>query len=232
MANAKKKKVLSYLQALNRRFGHLTHPEFVPPPTSADASAALAVSRKNSEIVAGAVLGLHGPPQQGIDAARKLMGICVDWNEVRVCNSAFLVQALGRDARAEERIALLQRFLEAYFLRERNLNLDSLVNLRGPERRQFISNLEVFSREELAAVLLSCFGHTVFPPSEVIHEVAKENGLITEKTTVLQMAKQFESFLDAQGMLELYSHLYSLAQQPSKPTKSKKSKKKAKATKK
>lgn len=213
MAESKKKKVESLLKSLNRKFGKVTRPEFLPPPSSADAAAAMAVAKKNSEIIAGGVLGLHGPPHEGQEAARRLMNICVDWNETRVANAPTLIRALGRDPRAEERIAVLQRFLEAFFLRQRNLHLDVLVNMRPAERRQFLSNLEVFDREELAAVLLTCFGHPVFPPAEAILQISKEQGLVPERTTKLQMAKKFETMLDEESVLALYSHLYALAQQ-------------------
>ncbi|MCZ7647882.1 MAG: hypothetical protein M5U26_21930 [Planctomycetota bacterium] len=215
-------KLLNFVQTYNRRFGKVKRMEFMPPPSSADMDAAFQVATKNSEIVAGAVLGLHGPPQEGLDAARKLMSQYVDWNEVRVSGVEAAAQVLGRDARAEERIALLQRFLEVYFLRQRNMNLDYLVALKPNDRKQFISNLEVFDREELPALLLTCFGHLAFPPSDMLHAVAMEHGLIRKKTTVLQMAREFQKGLDEETMLSLYSHLYALARSPEKPAKARK----------
>jgi endonuclease III len=213
MADALKNKVKSLLQTLDRRFGRYRPPTFLPPPSSADASAALAVASKNCELVIGAVLGLHGPPQTGFDAARKLMTYYVDWNEVRVSNPAILVRMLGRDQQGQERIALLQRFLEAFFLRQRNLNLDCMVPMRPAERRQFLQDLEVFSREELAALLLTCFGMEMFPPSDALHRVSQRCGLIRSKTTVLQMAKECEDKLEVDQMLDLYSGLYGIATQ-------------------
>jgi len=159
------------------------------------------------------VLGLHGPPQAGFESARKLMTLYVDWNEVRVSNPALLVKLLGKDARGAERIALLQRFLEAFFLRQRNLHLDCLVPMRPAERRQFLSDLEIFTREELAALLLTCFGLEVFPPSDALHRVAQRVGLVKAKTTVLQMAKEFEDKLEVDELLDLYAGLYAVAAQ-------------------
>ncbi|MBI3828250.1 MAG: hypothetical protein HY291_01955 [Planctomycetes bacterium] len=213
MADALKNKVKSLAQTLERRFGRYRPPTFLPPPSSADAAAALSVASKNCELIMGAVLGLHGPPQTGFDAARKLMTCYVDWNEVRVSNPALLVRMLGRDNQGQERIALLQRFLEAFFLRQRNLSLDCLVPMRPAERRQFLQDLEVFSREELAALLLTCFGMEMFPPSDALHRVAQRCALIRSKTTVLQMAKEFEDKLEVDQMLDIYSGLYGIATQ-------------------
>ncbi|MCW8133205.1 MAG: hypothetical protein KIS92_22865 [Planctomycetota bacterium] len=213
MADALKNKVKTLLPLLEKRFGRYKPPTFLPPPSSADAAAAQAVASKNCELVVGAVLGLHGPPQAGFEAARKLMTLYVDWNEVRVSNAAIMVKALGKDHRGAERIALLQRFLEAFFLRQRNLNLDCLVPMRPAERRQFLQDLEVFSREEMAALLLTCFGMDVFPPSEALHRVMQRSGLIRPKTTVLQMAKECEDKLEEDQLLNLYAGLYGVAAQ-------------------
>lgn len=218
-------KVASVLRSLTRRFPTPTFPVFEPPPQSADASAALAVASKNSEIIAGAVLGLHGPPQEGADAARKLMSHCVDWNEVRVARSDVLLAMLGKDPRATERIALLQRFLETFFLRQRNLNLEYLVPLRPGERRSFVSNLEVFSRDELAAFLLTCFRYPLFPPDEILLQKAMDHGIVKPKTTALQMARQFETSLTEDQMLQLYTYLYAEHHNPPKGAEKKKKKK-------
>ena len=210
MANLKNK-VESLIQALERSLGKVGFPTFMPPPTSADPGAAIEVASRNSEIVAGAVLGLHGPPDDGGEVARRLMVQFVDWNEVRVASPVLLVRVLGKDPRAGERIQLLQRFLEAFFLKQRNLNLEHLVGLKSHERRQFVSDLEVFNREELSAFLLTCFGHAVFPPADPVHRVAQRCGLIRAKTTVLQMVKLFEDSLEIGEMLSLYAHLYAIA---------------------
>ena len=85
--------------------------------------------------------------------------------------------------------------------------------LKANERRQFLSDLEIFTREELAALLLSCFGHPVFPPSGDLHRVAQRLGVLRAKTTVLQMAKEFETRLELDELLNLYAHLYAVAAQ-------------------
>lgn len=211
MSDATKNKVKAILQTLERRFPKVERQEFMPPPTSADMDAALAVATRNSEIVAAAVLGLHGPPHDGVEAARKLMGCYVDWNEIRVANRDSLTRVMGRDPRAAERATSLQRFLEAFFLRQRNMNLECLVQMKPSERKQFLSDIEVFSREELAAILLTCFGHPLFPPSEALNRVGVRCGLLRSKTTALQMCKIFEKGFTPEEMLDLYSHLYSVA---------------------
>ena len=214
MGDATGSKVSSFIQSMDRRYGKIEKPTVVPQPSSADAAATAVVSAKNAQIVAGVVLGLHGPPMEGVEAARKLMSHFVDWNEVRVSRPTTLVAALGRSPRAAERIALLQRFLEAYFLRQRSLNLDYLFTLKGHEVRRFLSDLEVFDREELAAVFLTGFDVPVFPPAEILLQAAENAGLIKAKTTALQMAKKFETSLDEDVLYALYSHLYSLALDP------------------
>lgn len=211
MADATTRKARAFLQTLDRRFGKVHRQEFMPPPSSADMDAALAVATRNSEIVASSVLGLHGPPNEGVDAARKLMNNYVDWNEIRVANHASLSCALGKDPRADERATNLQRFLEAFFLRQRNMNLECLVEMKNSERKQFLSDLEVFARDELAAVLLSCFGHGVFPPAEALNRVGLRCGLLKPKTTALQMAKILEKGLNEDELLSLCSHLYAVA---------------------
>jgi hypothetical protein len=122
-----------------------------------------------------------------------------------------LVSVLGKQPRAPARIALLQRFLEAYFLRQRSLNLDYLYTLKLHEVRRFLGDLEVYDREELAAMLLTGFGLPVFPPSDVLRDVSETTGLTKAKTTALQMAKKFETALEPEMLFALYSHLYSLA---------------------
>lgn len=204
-------KTQAILEALERHFGQPKPYEFLPPPSSADQDAATAVATKNSEVVAAAVLGLHGPPAEGAELAHKLMTHYVDWNEIRVATRESVARAMGRDSRALKRATQLQRFLETFFLRQRNMNLEYLVGLRPPERRQFLSDLEVFTREELAALLLSAFGHPLFPSAEPVHRVAARCGLIRPKATVLQMSKIFEDELKPQEMLALYTGLYAVA---------------------
>lgn len=211
MAEATIRKAKALLQGLERRFGQVTRPEFMPPPTSADMDAALAVATRNSEVVAAAVLGLHGPPDEGREAARKLMACYVDWNEIRVANRDSLARTMGKDPRAAERATNLQRFLEAFFLRQRNMNLECLVEMKPSERKQFLADLEVFSREELAALLLTCFGHSMFPPAEVLNRVGLRCGLLKAKTTSLQMGKVFEKGLSVDEQRTLYSYLYAIA---------------------
>jgi hypothetical protein len=211
MGDATQKKVAALIATLDRRYGKVECPAIVPPAASADAAAVAAVSAKNAQIVAGVVLGLHGPPLDGADAAKKLMTHFVDWNEVRVSRPNTLVSVLGRLPRAAQRIALLQRFLEAYFLRQRNLNLDYLYTLKGHEVKRFLSDLEIFDREELAGVFLTGFSVQVFPPSDLLRDVAEHAGLLAPKTTTLQMAKKFETSLKEDVLYALYSHLYSLA---------------------
>jgi len=211
MGDATRAKVTSFIQSADRRYGKVERPTTVPQPTSADAAASAVVSAKNAQIVAGVVLGLHGPPAEGVEAARKLMSHFVDWNEVRVSRPTTLVAALGRTPRAPERIALMHRFLEAYFLRQRSLNLDYLYTLKSHEVRRFLSDLEVFDREELAAVFLVGFDVPVFPPSDVLRDAAEHAGLLRGKTTSLQMAKKFETTLDEPMLYVLYSHLCSTA---------------------
>jgi len=62
-------------------------------------------------------------PIEGADAARKLMAL--SWIGMKSAwpggNAGF---GLGGKPHAATRIALLQRFLEAFFLRQRNLNLE------------------------------------------------------------------------------------------------------------
>lgn len=214
MSAATSSKLSQLISSLDRKYGKVERPTVVPPPTSADAAAVTAVSAKNAQIVAGVVLGLHGAPGEGAEAAKKLMAHFVDWNEVRVSRPTTLVAVLGRQARASTRIALLQRFLEAYFLRQRSLNLDYLFTLKNHEVRRFLSELEVFERDELAAMLLTGFKIAVFPPSDALRDVAERAGLIKPKVTTLQMAKKFETTLDVEEMYVLYSHLYSMANDP------------------
>jgi hypothetical protein len=214
MGDATKAKVASFIQTADRRYGKVERPTLVPPPNSADATAIAAVSAKNALIVAGVVLGLHGAPAEGADAARKLMQHFVDWNEVRVSRAATLAAVLGRQSRAVERIALLQRFLEAFFLRQRSLNLDYLFTLKAHEVRRFVGDIEVFDREELAAVLLTGFDQPFFPPSDVLRDTAEHLGLVKPKTTTLQMAKKFETSLEPELLYTLYSHLYAITNDP------------------
>jgi len=211
MGDATQQKVVSLIQTLDRRFGKVERPVVVPPPASADAGAVAAVSAKNAQTIAGVVLGLHGPPAEGADAAKKLMAHFVDWNEVRVSRPATLVTVLGRQSRSQARIQLLQRVLESYFLRQRSLNLDYLYTLKSNEAKRFVADLEVFDREELAAVYLTGFNVPVFPPSDMLRDAAENVGLLKPKTTTLQMAKKFETSLNEELLYTLYSHLYSLA---------------------
>jgi hypothetical protein len=83
-----------------------------------------------------------------------------------------------------------------------------------------LSDLEVFDREELAAVFLTGFSVPVFPPSDVLRDAAESAGLIRARTTALQMAKKFETALDEPLLYALYSQLYATAQDESyKPEK-------------
>jgi hypothetical protein len=204
----------SFIETWDRHYGKPERLAVAPPAVSADAAAIAAVAAKNAQIVGGLVLGLHGPAGEGFEAARKLMTHFVDWNEVRVARTPTLVSALGRLPRADARIALLQRFLETYFLRQRSMNLDYLFTLKPAEVKRFIGELEVFDREEFAAFMLNGFKFALFPPSDVLRDVAEAVGLIKPKTTALQMAKRFESGFEEEILYPLCSHLYALANDP------------------
>jgi len=218
MGDATKSKIDAFIHSFDRRYGKCELPEPMPPASSADATAVAAVAAKNAQIVAGVVLGLHGPPGEGAEAAKKLMAHFVDWNEVRVSRPQVLVAVLGRTPRAQQRITTLQRFLESYFLRQRCMNPDHLFTLKPVDSRRFIADLEVFDREELSAVLLTGFGQPFFPPCDQLVETAEGAGLVKAKTTALQMAKKFETALDEKMMYTLYSHLYALYHDPERDT--------------
>jgi len=221
MSDALKSKVAAFIQTWDQHYGKPEPPTVAPQPSSADAAAVEAVYAKNAQIVAGVALGLHGPPAEGVEAARRLMQHFVDWNEVRVSRPQMLMTVLGKQPRAAERVALLQRFIETFFLKKRNLNLDELYysrqnreKLKPAEVKRFLGELQVFDREELAAMLLTGFHQPLFPPADTLRDVAEQAGLIQRKRTTLQMAKQFETALDADQLYALYSHLYALANDP------------------
>ncbi|MGD0088607.1 MAG: hypothetical protein ABSE73_01685 [Planctomycetota bacterium] len=213
MSDSLKKKVEAFVQTWDQHYGKPERPAVTPQPSSADAAAVTAVAAKNAQVVAAAALGLHGPPVEGIEAARRLMQHFVDWNEVRVARPQTLVGVLGKQPRATERVALLHRFLETFFLKRRKLDLDFLLKpeTKPPELRRFLTELQVFDREELAAVLLDAFRQRFFPPADPLRDVAEQTGLVPRKTTTLQMAKRFELGLDEGLLYCLYSHLYALA---------------------
>ena len=210
MGDVFRTKVSNLIQSLEKKYGKAERPEVMPPPESADAASAAAVSAKNAQIVAGVVLGLHGPPKDGVEAARKLLAHFVDWNEVRVSRPSALASVLGRQTNAAARVTLLQRFLEAFFLRQRSLNLDYLYTLKIHEAKRYLSDLEVFDREELAAIYLTGLKLPVFPPSDALRQLSEKVGLIKQKTTTLQMAKKYETSLNDETLFALYSNLYSL----------------------
>ena len=214
MGDVLRAKVSNLLQTYEKKHGKIDFPHVMPPPASADAAAATAVSINNAQIVAGVVLGLHGTPKDGVDAAKKLMAHFVDWNEVRVSRPSALAAVLGRQTNAAARVALLQRFLEAFFLSQRSLNLDWLYTLKLHEAKRYLSELEVFDREELAAVYLTGFKIPVFPPSELLRDLSEELGFIKPKTTPLQMAKRFETSLNEELLYGLYTFLYAVHRDP------------------
>jgi len=51
----------------------------------------------------------------------------------------------------------------------------------------------------------------VFPPSDMLRDIAERVGLIKPKITTLQMAKKLETALNEELLYVLYSHLYALA---------------------
>jgi hypothetical protein len=210
MAKVAKEKLSKFVSLLERKFGVEKRSEPAPPPLSADADAAVVVARKNSQIIAEVILGLRGPPSEGVDAARRIMHHFVDWNEVRVSRVQTLIAVLGKLPRIEERIALMKRFLESYFLRRRNLNLEHLFQLKAHEQRSFLEGLSVFDRAEIPAITLTAFGLPGFPPDENLLEVLVRCGLLSEKTTALQMAKMFTDTLDANMSFRLYAQAYVL----------------------
>lgn len=214
MGDVLRAKVLHLIQIFEKKHGKIDFPHVMPPPASADAAAASTVSINNAQIMAGVVLGLHGPPKDGVDAAKKLMAHFVDWNEVRVSRPSALAAVLGRQTNAAARVALLQRFLEAFFLSQRSLNLDWLYTLKSHEAKRYLSELEVFDREELAAVYLTGFKIALFPPSEVLRDLSEQLGLLKPKTTPLQMAKRFEDVLNEELLYGLYTVLYNLQRDP------------------
>jgi len=214
MGDVLRSKVSGLLQNFEKKHGKIEFPHVMPPPASADASAAAVVSLNNAQIVAGVVLGLHGQPKEGVDAAKKLLAHFVDWNEVRVSRPSALASLLGRQSNAAARVALLQRFLEAFFLSQRSLNLDWLYTLKSHEAKRYLADLEVFDREELAAVYLTGFKFPLFPPSEVLRDLSEQIGLLKPKTTPLQMAKRYETVLSDEQMYGLYTFLYAVQKDP------------------
>jgi hypothetical protein len=213
MSDSLKKKVDAFVQGWDQHYGKPERPAVAPQPSSADSAALAAVAAKNAQVVAASVLGLHGPPAEGVEAARRLMQHFVDWNEVRVTRPQTLVAVLGKQSRAAERVALLHRFLGTFFLKWPKLGLDFLLkpDMKPADLRRFLTELQVFDRGELAAVLLIAFRQPLFPPADPLRDVAEQTGLVPRKITTLQMAKRFEQALDEERLYCLYSHLYALA---------------------
>ena len=182
-------------EALERRFGTRK-----PPP-----------SPQLLDEVAFAILCRAGGDRAGRRRLQEVKQQFIDWNEVRVSRmhdiESVLAPLASCPAEAEESARKLLALLQQIHLDHSSLEVEYLMGAPLKEVRKFISSLEAIEKIDVAQILLIAFRKAVMPVDQEVGRVATRLG-ISRKS---DLARMFESTLDADELYCLYFALLDLA---------------------
>lgn len=151
----------------------------------------------------------------GDKAGRKRLGevkqYFVDWNEVRVSCMRDIENVLAplsfSSAQAEEASHKLLALLQQIHLDHSSLEVEYLMGAPLKEVRKFISSLEAIEKIDVAQLLLIAFRQAVMPVDDELARIGTRLGFSRKS----DLAKLFESSLDADELYCLYFNLLDLA---------------------
>lgn len=182
-------------ETLERRFGTR------PPPTSPQLL----------DEVAFAVLCRTDGDKLGRKRLQDVKEHFLDWNEVRVSClrdiESVLVPLASSPAEAEEAARKLLALLQQIHLDHSSLEVEYLTGAPLKEVRKFISSLEAIEKIDVAQLLLIAFRQAVMPVDDELARIGTRLGFSRKS----DLAKLFESSLDADELYCLYFNLLDLA---------------------
>ena len=182
-------------EALERRFGTR------PPPASPQLL----------DEVAFAVLCRTDGDKIGRKRLQEVKEHFLDWNEVRVSRVCDIENVLAPlsfgPSEAEETARKLLALLQQIHLDHSSLEVEYLMGAPAKEVKKFISSLEAIEKVDVAQLLLIAFRKAVMPVDEEVGRIGTRLGF-SKKSDV---AKLFESSLNADELYCLYFNLLDLA---------------------
>jgi endonuclease III len=158
-----------------------------------------------------AILGEGGPVQEAEKALHRLLGVMVDFNEIRVSAPFELADIIGdRLPDALNRCHRLKLSLDAVYLKEHSVSIQHLRKVGLRESRQFLESLEGVAGYPAASVMLWSLGGHAIPITEKSVEVLRREGLIDPDADIREVQAFLERNISADDgklftlMLESY----------------------------
>jgi endonuclease III len=125
--------------------------------------------------------------KQAETAFQKLMSQLVDINELRVTDDLELLKIIGANySRGEERLARLREALNAIFVREHAVAMESIRDKSKKEQRAYLESLPGMPPYVIAQVMLLSFGGHALPVDEKLVSLLAQEEILSSDTTPAQ----------------------------------------------
>lgn len=145
-----------------------------------------------------AILGEDSGEDEAAAAIDRLLGVMVDWNEVRVSTPDQVFRAMGeKPADGVEKARRLSRALHGVYLHEHKISLERLRNLGRREAREYLEALEGVNDYSAAAVMLWSLGGHAIPVNDALHRALRDAGLVHESATRVEVQAFLERNIPA-----------------------------------
>jgi len=212
-----------YAARLKKAYGRLR--QSVEPPTvpeTIDPVRQLAI----------AILGVDATGKSAEAALDRLLGVMVDWNEVRVSNALEVTAAIGNvlppnPAKCQRLLTALQ----SIYRLENRVSLDRLKSLGRREVRQYLEKLSGVDEFATASVFLWSFGGHAVPVNDALLAALREAELVHPSADRAEVQAFLERNISASEARE-FCLVMEQFRAPSKPSKKSATKPKAKPRKK
>ncbi len=160
-------------------------------------------------------------------AYRKLMGVMVDNNDLRVSMPEEIAEQLGsRYPRSDERIERLRDSLQEVFVREHAIEARSLETKSKKDVRHYFDTLPGMVPYVSAMVCLLTFGAHAIPVDDKLADLLKAEGVVDPDATIEEIERFLERQVKAGDGVDVHLRLQSWVEAGSKRVHAAKSSKK------
>ena len=148
--------------------------------------------------------------RQANAAFRKLKKSTIDLNDLRMNMPHETIGMIGVTyPQVEERARRLRAILRGIYLREHDVNFNSLVDAGKIEIREYIQSLEGMTHFVSGRVLSLCFNVSVFPVDDHTHQAMICEGLLHEDVTLDETAVWLSRQVNAKDVRMVHGSLHS-----------------------
>lgn len=135
----------------------------------------------------------------------RLDEIAVDHNDLRVCHTAEMIEAMGqRYPRAEERAARLREVLNGIYMLEHDTSLAGVEDRSKRDIRQYMDSLPGMVPYVSSRMLLVAFGGHAIPVDERLVSLLDQAKVIEPGATVEEVSSFLERHIKASDAMEAH----------------------------